>query len=199
MSSSISDWIKTYAAPYLLIGGIGGGVALAILYLIGLISGTNPLFADFLFWDVMLLSFVVFLAALNYHIKNKFSGYQIPQTLLLNAVSSLLGILIFTTFLGFVIPLSPANMEEYKSSAVEEVMENKEAFSERGVSDEDYLEYIDAIKAKDARSLALDTFQKLLLASPFVVFVAFVLILLMHFMIIVSRERQLKKIQKNGK
>lgn len=192
---SISDQLRGIIAPYVMIGGVGGGAALILLFLAAVIAGSNPLFSDYLFWDVILLSFAVFLAALNYHIKNAFRGYKIAQTLLLNALSVVLAIMVYITFMGLALPSLPDIMDEYKSTSIVEVQKNREGFLERGLKAEEIDAYIDDIREKEPIQISTDTFQKLIFASPFIVFVAFVLILLMHFGMIIIRDRAAKKME----
>ena len=175
-----------------MIGGIGGGASLIILFLACLLMGYNPLNSEYLFWDVLLLSFSVFLAALNYHIKRKFQGYKILQTIVLNALATLLGIMIYVTFLGLILPSQEKIVEEYKSNSYQEVSENRESFLERGLKEEDIDIYLEDIRSKTSVQITMDTLQKLFLASPFIVFIAFVLILLMHFVLILSRDKVIK-------
>lgn len=189
---STPEIFRKILAPYLMIGGVGGGLVLILLFLSVFALGYNPLFSEYLFWDVMLLSFAVFLASLNYHIKNTFKGYKILQSISMNALASILAIMIYTTFLGLALDYFDKSVEQYKEVSLNEVMSNREQFLERGLKDEDVDRYLEDIRAKEPRQIALDILQKLFLASPFIVFIAFVLILLMHFVMLVSRDRLIK-------
>ena len=198
MSLPITELIKKYVVPYVLIGGLGGAVSMIILFLISLSFGKNPLFADYMFWNVILLSFTVFLAALNYHIKNGFRGYKIPQTIIFNILSTLIGIVVFVTFLNAIIVNLEEEVEDYKINSIEKIYKNKEGFKERGIDEVELEQYVKDIRLKDGRGIAFDIFQKLIFASPFIVFVAFVLILLMHFGMILTRDRMLRKSNNHG-
>ncbi len=196
---STSEKIKNVLAPYLLIGGIGGGFALILMFLLVYFSRFNPLDSEYLFWDVILLSFAVFLASLNYHIKNAFRSYKILQTIVLNALAALLGVMIYVSFLGIALPKMGETVEEYKEKSIEEINNNRDSFIERGLKETEIDIYLKDIREKTAGNISADTLQKLFLASPFIVFVAFVLILLMHFVMILSKDRLIKKNNQNGK
>lgn len=198
MSLPISELIKKFLIPYLLIGGLGGACLMILVFLISLSLGQNPLFADYMFWNVILLSFAVFIAALNYHIRNAFRGYKIAQTIIFNTLSTLLGIVIFSTFLNAMMGSLDKEIEEYKVNSIEKIYQNKEGFKERGIDEAELEQYIGDIRKKDKSGVAFDMFQKLIFASPFVVFVAFVLILLMHFGILLTRDRMLRKSNNHG-
>jgi hypothetical protein len=187
--------LRKIIAPYVMIGGIGGGFALILLFIGALLVGSNPLFSDFLFWDVILLSFTVFMAALNYHIKNSFRGYKIAQTLLLNALSVIVAIMVYVTFMSLALPSLSDTVNDYKQVSIGEVEKNREAFISRGLKAGEIDTYIEDIRKKEPLQISTDTFQKLIFASPFIVFVAFVLILLMHFGMILMRDRAAKKME----
>ncbi|MEQ8359174.1 MAG: hypothetical protein RH860_06770 [Cytophagales bacterium] len=196
---STSDKIKNVLAPYLLIGGIGGGIALILMFALVYFSGFNPLNSEFLFWDVILLAFTVFLASLNYHIKNAFKSYKILQTIVLNALAALLGIMIYVSFMNIALPKMEDTVKEYKDKSIEEINNNRESFIARGLKENEIDIYLKDIEEKTAGNISADTLQKLFLASPFIVFISFVLILLMHFVMILSRDRLIKKNNHNGK
>lgn len=196
---STSEKLKKILAPYLLIGGIGGGIALIILFTVVYLLDFNPLNSEYLFWDVIILAFAVFLASLNYHIKNGFQGYKILQTIVFNALSALLGIMIFVSFMGVVLPNMTEMIDEYKERSIQEIDENRVKFIERGLDQEEIDVYLNDIREKGPGQITADTLQKLVFASPFIVFIAFVLILLMHFVMILSREQLIKKNNTYGK
>lgn len=162
-------------------------------------SGFNPLNSEFLFWDVILLAFTVFLASLNYHIKNAFKSYKILQTIVLNALAALLGIMIYVSFMNIALPKMEDTVKEYKDKSIEEINNNRESFIARGLKENEIDIYLKDIEEKTAGNISADTLQKLFLASPFIVFISFVLILLMHFVMILSRDRLIKKNNHNGK
>ena len=171
MPLSTPEILNKPIAGYLIIGAFGGVLLLSIVFFTAIFLDYNPLMADFLFWDVILLSFCVFMAALNYHINLKFESYKIPQTILFNAFSALTGIVLFISIMNFALPYFPEVISDYKSYSINEVEKNRVALEERGLKSDDIAQYLEDINLKSGNDLAMDTFQKLLMASPFIVFI----------------------------
>ncbi len=111
----------------------------------------------------------------------------------MNALAALLGIMIFTSFMGLTLPKMNDSIQEYKEGAIKEISENRKMFIERGLDDKEIDVYLNDIQEKSPGQISADVLQKLFLASPFIIFIAFVLILLMHFVMILSRDRLIKK------